>query len=82
MLNLPCEKVLQDAFLTGVLNLHQRQLKEFPSDVARNVDLTDLVTAGKSILYSSTAIFSFLSKMRNNLDVSYFTFEKNIVEVL
>ncbi|CAD5233657.1 unnamed protein product [Bursaphelenchus xylophilus] len=45
MLNLPCEKVLHDAFLTGVLNLNQRQLKEFPTDALAGNDISDLIKA-------------------------------------
>ncbi|CAD5231235.1 unnamed protein product [Bursaphelenchus okinawaensis] len=43
MLKLPCEKVLHDAFLTGVLNLSQRQLKEFPNEASS--DISDLIKA-------------------------------------
>lgn len=40
------EKVLNDAFLTGNLNLCSRQIKEFPVPYTQRYDITDLVNAG------------------------------------
>ncbi|KAI6192393.1 hypothetical protein M3Y97_00332600 [Aphelenchoides bicaudatus] len=48
MINLPCEKVFNDAFLTGNLNLCSRQLKEFPLHYAQSHDISDLVNADLS----------------------------------
>ncbi|KAI6210236.1 Calponin-homology (CH) domain-containing protein [Aphelenchoides besseyi] len=45
---LPCDKVFQDAFLTGELDLRGRQLKEFPLHFAQTYDIRDLVAADLS----------------------------------
>ncbi|KAI6231583.1 Calponin-homology (CH) domain-containing protein [Aphelenchoides besseyi] len=52
---LPCDKVFQDAFLTGELDLRGRQLKEFPLHFAQTYDLRDLVAAD----LSSNRLYTF-----------------------
>ncbi|KAI6204624.1 Calponin-homology (CH) domain-containing protein [Aphelenchoides besseyi] len=51
----PCDKVFQDAFLTGELDLRGRQLKEFPLHFAQTYDLRDLVAAD----LSSNRLYTF-----------------------
>ncbi|KAI6234802.1 Leucine-rich-repeats and calponin-like proteiny domain protein [Aphelenchoides fujianensis] len=49
MLNLPCDKMFADAFLTGELDLRGRQLKEFPLHFAHSFDIRDLIAADLSL---------------------------------